>query len=80
LLNVLSFWEPLRTLVKQSIDAGFIRATSEKLIIFIDGPKDRDEHESFDWGKATLQALDNWTPGAIKPLFSWKEDSTYNRT
>ncbi|KAF4615393.1 hypothetical protein D9613_002943 [Agrocybe pediades] len=80
LLNVLSFWEPLRTLVKQSINAGFIHAANERLIIFVDGPEDHDEHESFDWGKAALEALDNWSPGTTRPLFSWKNESSYNKT
>ncbi|KIM41230.1 hypothetical protein M413DRAFT_410766 [Hebeloma cylindrosporum] len=71
LLNVLSFWEPLRALLKGSIDAGFIKPQNEQLIIFVDGPEDLKEHEDFDWGKAALEALDNWERGSTKPLFSW---------
>ncbi|KAF8969942.1 hypothetical protein BDZ97DRAFT_1957525 [Flammula alnicola] len=78
LLNVLSFWEPLRTLVRSSIDAGFIKPASERLIIFVDGPKDKEDHESYDWGKAALEALDSWERGRSNPLFDWSikaEDS-----
>jgi hypothetical protein len=73
LLNVLSFWEPLRALVKGSIDAGFIKPQHEQLIIFVDGPEDIKEHEDFDWGKAALEALDNWERGSVNPLFSWSK-------
>ncbi|KIM41231.1 hypothetical protein M413DRAFT_18875 [Hebeloma cylindrosporum] len=71
LLNVLSFWEPLRALVKGSINAGFIKPQHEQLIIFVDGPEDHSEHENFDWGKAALEALDKWERGSVKPLFNW---------
>ncbi|PPQ77527.1 hypothetical protein CVT25_011324 [Psilocybe cyanescens] len=81
LLNVLSFWEPLRTLIKSGIDAGFIKPASERLIHFIDGPQNHEEHESFDWGKATLEALDNWERGRSDPLFVWSTaKTTYNST
>lgn len=75
LLNVLSFWEPLRALIKGSIDAGFIKPESERLIIFVDGPVDIKDHENFDWGKAALEALDNWEGGSTSPLFDWSKGS-----
>ena len=73
LLNVLSFWEPLRALIKGSINAGFIKPQHEQLIIFVDGPEDPKEHENFDWGKAALEALDNWERETISPLFKWSK-------
>ena len=74
LLNVLSFWEPLRALIKGSIEAGFIRPCSERLVIFIDGPADPREHETFDWGKAALEAIDSWEEGKNNPLYNWSKE------
>lgn len=82
LVNVLGFWEPLRQLVKSSIQHGFIKPVSENIIIFVDGPADQSLHETFDWGKATLQALDTWDIEHQALPFDWtkridgtKEDS-----
>ncbi|KAJ3516718.1 hypothetical protein NLJ89_g945 [Agrocybe chaxingu] len=84
LLNVLSFWEPLRVLIKSSIDAGFIRPASESLVLFVDGPVAPEDHESFDWGKAALDALKAWEGRQFKPLFDWSKkdghESSYGRT
>ena len=71
LLNVLSFWEPLRILIKSGIEAGFIKPSSEQLIIFVDGPPDKCEHESYNWGQAALQALNGWQRGHNSGLFKW---------
>lgn len=71
LLNVLSFWEPLRSLIKGSITAGFIKPQSERLIIFVDGPADHSDHQSFDWGRAALEALNSWETGQIDSPFVW---------
>lgn len=71
LLNVLSFWEPLRGLIKGSIEAGFIKPSSKRLVIFVDGPADQSEHASYNWGKAALEALDSWKTGDNAPLFNW---------
>ncbi|KAF8163180.1 hypothetical protein B0H34DRAFT_672244 [Crassisporium funariophilum] len=71
LLNVLRFWEPLRGLIQNSLDAGFIRDSSKRLVIFVDGPVALEEHESFDWGRAALDALDHWERGQVEPLFDW---------
>jgi len=73
LLNVLSFWEPLRALIKGSIDAGFIKLENERLVIFVDGPVDTKDHDNFDWGEAALNALDNWEKGGTSPLFDWSK-------
>jgi hypothetical protein len=75
LLNVLSFWEPLRALIKASIEAGFIRPYSERLVTFVDGPTDPQEHETFDWGKAALSAIDAWEEGKNNPPYDWSMES-----
>ncbi|THH09364.1 hypothetical protein EW145_g2075 [Phellinidium pouzarii] len=61
LLNVLSFYSPLKELVRNGIKEGFIQPSSESLVVFVDGPSDLSQHEAFDWGVAALQALDSWT-------------------
>lgn len=87
LLNVLSFWEPLRALIKTSIQAGFIRPLGEQYVIVVDGPADPQEHEMFDWGKAALEALDSWEHGKNYPLYDWslksdsgEQESSYVKT
>jgi predicted Rossmann-fold nucleotide-binding protein len=60
LLNVMKFWDPLRVLIETSIDAGFISEANRRLITFVDGPNALEEHESFDWGNAGLDALNTW--------------------
>lgn len=72
LLNVLSFWEPLRHLVRNGIEEGYISPERGRLLItFVDGPVDHREHETYDWGKAALQALDDWEGRQVEPLFDW---------
>ncbi|KAJ6606406.1 hypothetical protein DFH09DRAFT_1120107 [Mycena vulgaris] len=71
LLNVLAFFEPLRQLINSSIEYGFIKPASKDLIIFVDGPSSRAEHESFNWGEAALKALDSWQHDAEEGLFDW---------
>lgn len=73
LLNVQSFWEPVRTLINSSIDAGFIRPENANLVVFVDGPADHSTHEAFDWGSAALEALDGWKRGHNQPLFNWAQ-------
>jgi len=60
LANVLGFFDPIRTLIQDAIDDGFIQPAGINLIRFVDGPSDHSLHESFDWGKALLEALDAW--------------------
>jgi len=62
-LNVLSFYNPLRELIRNSVRDGFILPQNEHLIIFVDGPEDPSLHDSFDWGTAAIEALDGWTTG-----------------
>ncbi|KAJ7722297.1 hypothetical protein DFH07DRAFT_760057 [Mycena maculata] len=71
LLNVLSFFEPLRKLINNGIEYGFIRPESRDLIIFVDGPSAPAEHDSFNWGEVALQALDAWKRNAEDGLFDW---------
>jgi len=76
LLNVLSFWEPLRHLVRNGIEEGYISPERGRcLITFVDGPVDHDEHETYDWGKVALQALDDWEGRRVEPLFDWSRGS-----
>ncbi|KAH9978511.1 hypothetical protein BJV74DRAFT_859143 [Russula compacta] len=61
LVNVRGFFDPLRTLIKNSVASGFIQASNEDLIMFIDSPPASDPM-TFDWGTAALSALDGWSP------------------
>ncbi|ESK94285.1 hypothetical protein Moror_8270 [Moniliophthora roreri MCA 2997] len=60
LLNVLGFYDPVRQQIRNSIEAGFIQPYNESLITFVDGPSSKDEHAEYDWGKAALEALQEW--------------------
>ncbi|THV07998.1 hypothetical protein K435DRAFT_741547 [Dendrothele bispora CBS 962.96] len=75
LLNVLSFYEPLRQLIKNSIEAGFIQPEYEKIVIFVDGPANREAHADFDWGEAAVDAIDDWrierAKRMSKTMFDW---------
>ncbi|KAJ7158349.1 hypothetical protein C8R43DRAFT_364531 [Mycena crocata] len=71
LLNVLSFYEPLRQLVESGIKYGFIKPASRDLIVFVDGPSSLSEHENYNWGDAALKALDGWKRDAENGLFDW---------
>ncbi|THH16940.1 hypothetical protein EW146_g3775 [Bondarzewia mesenterica] len=70
LVNVLGFFEPLRAMIQRAVSDGFIQQHNEHLIVFVDGPADQAEHETFDWGSAALTALDGWCRGA-PALFDW---------
>lgn len=75
LLNVLSYYNPLRELIKNGIQEGFINPRNEHLVIFVDGPADHKEHEAFDWGKAALEAIDSWQYDKSQILpFHWNKD------
>ncbi|KAF9018512.1 hypothetical protein BDZ89DRAFT_343715 [Hymenopellis radicata] len=71
ILNVLSFYDPMRALIRNGVGAGFIAPVNEKIIVFVDGPASAEEHSSFDWGSAALEALDGWT---------WEAESIYDWT
>jgi hypothetical protein len=82
LLNVLSFFDPLRQLIQNGIKEGYINPANEKLIVFVDGPSSYDEHEHFDWGTAALQAIETWEGNNFRVLFDWtkKKDGTSSAT
>ncbi|KAJ6579366.1 hypothetical protein B0H10DRAFT_2235758 [Mycena sp. CBHHK59/15] len=73
LMNVLSYFDPLRQLIRNGIGEGFIPADNESFVIFVNGPEAHAEHETFDWGAAGLAALASWDSSAAKPLFAWTE-------
>ncbi|KAJ7150803.1 hypothetical protein C8R46DRAFT_1305626 [Mycena filopes] len=73
LMNVLGYYEPLRQLIRNGLEEGFIPADNESFVIFVNGPEAHSEHEAFNWGAAGLAALASWDRGAAKPLFAWKE-------
>ncbi|TDL27648.1 hypothetical protein BD410DRAFT_819006 [Rickenella mellea] len=60
LTNVLGFFNPFRELIRNGIREGFILPKNEQFVIFVDGPQDISEHESFDWGSAVVSILDSW--------------------
>lgn len=75
LINVLSFWEPLRQLIQNGVEDGLIQPHNASLVVFIDGPSEHDLHAEFDWGKAALEAIDEWrrewARAPVKPMFDW---------
>lgn len=73
---MLSFYDPLRQLIRNGIDEGFIHPENAALITFVDGPADRNEHGTFDWGKAVLEALETWDGSNNFTLgFKWASPS-----
>lgn len=75
LLNVLSYFSPIRELIRNGIKEGFIRPQNEQLVIFVDGPADLPEHETFDWGQAALDAINSWQYDKFQTLpFHWPTD------
>jgi hypothetical protein len=75
LLNVLSYYNPLRELIRNGIRDGFIQPHGEKLCVFVDGPADHEEHESFDWGQAAVDAINAWRHDQIQTIpFHWTKD------
>ncbi|KAI9056955.1 hypothetical protein FKP32DRAFT_1598845 [Trametes sanguinea] len=70
-LNVHGFWNPLRELIRNGIREGFIVAKNEQLVQFVEGPEDHAEHETFDWGKAAMEALDHWQGVQASHFYNW---------
>ncbi|KAF9244227.1 hypothetical protein BU15DRAFT_42345 [Melanogaster broomeanus] len=74
-LNVMSYYTPLRDLIKNGVREGLIRPQNEKLVMFVDGPADHKDHENFDWGQAALDAIDAWEHDKVSTLpFFWNKD------
>ncbi|KAG8999228.1 hypothetical protein FRB94_006362 [Tulasnella sp. JGI-2019a] len=71
LLNVLGFWEPLRDLIDNAVKEEFIQRKNRALVIFVDPPVSGGE--TFNWGQAAVEALENWETPSDAGLFSWKE-------
>lgn len=72
LLNICGYYEPIRAMVKNAVDEGFIRAGTEQFAIFVDGPTNLEEHDDFDWGSAALKALDSWAfDDKVIKAFDW---------
>ena len=59
-------------MIQNAVSFGYIKPKNERLIIFVDCPPDADP-ETFDWGAATLSAMDGWSaPGP--GLFAWMKN------
>ena len=71
--NVRGFYEPLRLLIRNGIESGFIQPRNESLIVFVDGPESIEEHDTFDWGTASMNALKSWESSDLVPLFKWTD-------
>ncbi|KAJ7261255.1 hypothetical protein B0H12DRAFT_1048083 [Mycena haematopus] len=80
LLNVCSFWEPLRQLIDNAIAYGFIQPISKDLVVFVDGPGSHSDHEAFNWGEAALEALDGWKRPPQHGLYRWTSDGEEKKT
>ncbi|KIM87500.1 hypothetical protein PILCRDRAFT_815024 [Piloderma croceum F 1598] len=75
ILNVLNFYDPLRAQIQLGIKEGFIQPHNEHLVVFVDGPSDVNEHDTFDWGKAAIDALDGWDGGRVQcKHFDWQKE------
>jgi hypothetical protein len=61
----------MKEMINTSIKHGFIKPSSDKLIVFVDGPEDTEAHGEFDWGSASLQAIQEWQPEGYTPIFDW---------
>lgn len=80
LLNVLSFYDGLRNLIRGSIDAGFIGRHHEQLVVFVDGPPMPDpvsspenvEDLSSEWVKA--QEDFDWGTAALEAFEGWTSE------
>ncbi|KAJ8093076.1 hypothetical protein PM082_020558 [Marasmius tenuissimus] len=73
-INVLGFYDSLKQQIKAAIEAGFVEPHNESLVVFVDGPEDMDQHETFDWGLAALGALDRWHEKRCclpRPTYNW---------
>ncbi|KAL0947496.1 hypothetical protein HGRIS_013598 [Hohenbuehelia grisea] len=78
LINVLSYWEPLRQLIQGGVREGFISQANADIIVFVDGPgagASAEEHETFNWGEAALNAITAWTH-ETSYRFKWTDSET----
>ncbi len=64
-------------MVESAISSGFIPPQNRGLLLFVDGPKDLSEHETFDWGAAAMKQLETWSlPSWDGYGFKWSSMST----
>jgi hypothetical protein len=75
-VNVRNYFSPLRDLVRNGIEAGFIPEANAALLVFVDGPEDLGLHDTFDWGSAALKAVKEWKPPVWAGYaFKWEEET-----
>lgn len=72
-INALSYYEPLRQLIRNGVQEGYIHARNEHLITFIDGPSDHSQHDSYDWGRAALDTIDKWQAVDRECYYDWSK-------
>jgi len=70
LLNIFGFYSPLRQMIRDAVDSGFIPPNNIALAIFVDCPEGTDP-AAFDWGNAALQALEAWKHVEGPRNFDW---------
>jgi len=71
LANVHGYWDPLRLLINTAVERGYIKPENGHIVVFVDGPADYAEHDEYDWGRALLDAFDNWSEVKGRPMFDW---------
>ncbi|KAJ4475772.1 hypothetical protein J3R30DRAFT_594489 [Lentinula aciculospora] len=71
LLNVLNYYEPIRTMIQSAIKEGFIQSLSDRLITIVDGPEDLAQHEIYNWGSAAVRAIESWREGEARSNYDW---------
>lgn len=71
LANVHGYWDPLRLLINSAIKGGYIKPENAHIVVFVDGPADHAEHDDYNWGRALLDAFDNWAEVQGPPVFDW---------
>ncbi|KDQ33944.1 hypothetical protein PLEOSDRAFT_1110795 [Pleurotus ostreatus PC15] len=74
LLNVHSYWEPIRSMIQTAVDEGFVQPHNAALISFVNGPgpdASMEEHENFDWGRAAIKVIENWKRDPGECPYDW---------
>ncbi|KAF9501156.1 hypothetical protein BDN71DRAFT_1426796 [Pleurotus eryngii] len=74
LLNVHSYWEPIRSMIQTAVDEGFVQPHNAALISFVNGPgpdASMEEHEKFDWGRAAIKVIENWKRDPGECPYDW---------
>ena len=57
---MLGYFDPLKALIQNGVDFGFIHPKNVSLVTFIDCP---EGEEDWDWGAKVVEVLDGW----VKP-------------